>query len=63
MRGAIPPLPHMSSCRGAWLSTGYVFMAWCFVKNRNIFTFYLILPYFTYAKLYNILPVEERGMG
>jgi len=22
MRGAVPPLPHTSSCRGAYLSTG-----------------------------------------
>jgi hypothetical protein len=27
MRGAIPPLPQ------------YAFMAWCFVKQRDIFTF------------------------
>jgi hypothetical protein len=29
MRGAIPPFPH------------YVFMAWCLVKHRDNFTFYL----------------------
>jgi len=31
MRGAILPLPQ------------YVFMAWCLVKHRNNFTFYLLL--------------------
>jgi hypothetical protein len=31
MRGAIPPL------------TQYAFMAWCFVKHRNNFTYYLLL--------------------
>jgi hypothetical protein len=31
MRGAIPPLPE------------YVFMAWCIVKHRDNFTFYLYL--------------------
>jgi hypothetical protein len=25
MRGAIPPLPHTSSCRGAYLSPGKIF--------------------------------------
>jgi len=29
MRGAILSLLHTSSLHGAWLSTGYVFMAWC----------------------------------
>jgi hypothetical protein len=28
MGGAVPPLPHVSSCHGAWLGTEYVFMAW-----------------------------------
>jgi hypothetical protein len=31
MRGAIPPLPE------------YVLMAWCLVKHRDNFTFYLYL--------------------
>jgi hypothetical protein len=31
MRGAIPPLPQ------------YVFMAWCLVKHRDKFTFYVYL--------------------
>jgi hypothetical protein len=31
MRGAIPPLPQ------------YVFMAWCLVKHRDNFNFYLYL--------------------
>jgi hypothetical protein len=30
MRGAIPPLPQ------------YAFMAWCIVKHRDSFTFYLL---------------------
>jgi len=33
MRGAIPPLPHMSQC----------LMAWCLVKHRDNFTFTLPL--------------------
>jgi hypothetical protein len=39
MRGFIPPL--RTRIHGAWLSTGYVFMAWCIVKlkHRDIFTF------------------------
>jgi len=35
IRGAIPQLPHTSSCRGASLSTGYLFMAWYLVKRRE----------------------------
>jgi hypothetical protein len=31
MRGAIPPLSQ------------YAFMAWCFVKHRDNFTFYLLI--------------------
>jgi len=41
MRGVIPPLPYMSSCRGAYLSMRYIFMAWYLVKHRESFTFYL----------------------
>jgi hypothetical protein len=33
MRGAILPLPQ------------YVFMAWCLVKHRDIFAFYVYLHY------------------
>jgi len=40
MRGGIPTLTHTSSWGSAWLSTGYVFMAWYLVKTRH-FT----LPY------------------
>jgi hypothetical protein len=50
MRGTIPPLPQ------------YVFMAWCLVKHRDKFTFYLYissssrpaltLPILTRPKLY-----------
>jgi len=31
MRGSIPPLPH------------YVFMAWCLVEHRDIFTLFITL--------------------
>jgi len=31
---------HISSCHGVWLSTGYDFVAWYFVKHRDNFTFY-----------------------
>jgi hypothetical protein len=31
MFGSIPPHPHASLWRGAKLSCGYVFVAWCFV--------------------------------
>jgi hypothetical protein len=34
MRGAIPPIPQ------------YVFIAWCLVKYRNSFTFYLYTLHF-----------------
>jgi len=39
MCGAIPQLPHTSSGCGAYLSTGYVFLAWYLVKHRDMFTF------------------------
>jgi hypothetical protein len=39
MLGAIPPLLHTSSWRGAYLSVGYVYMAWYLVKPRDNFTF------------------------
>jgi hypothetical protein len=42
MRGAIPPLPQ------------YVFMAWCLVKHRDNFTFYL------YIKQKFLLHVPKR---
>jgi hypothetical protein len=35
MRGAIPPFPR------------YVFMAWCLVKHRDNFTFYILLNMIT----------------
>jgi len=38
MRGAISPFHNTSSWHGAWLSTGYVFMAWYLVKHRDNFT-------------------------
>jgi hypothetical protein len=38
MRGAIPPLSHISSCGGAYLSTDYTFMVCYFVKPEDIFT-------------------------
>jgi len=39
------PLPY-TSWRGAYLSTGFVFMAWYLVKHRHNFTFtlYLYIP-------------------
>jgi hypothetical protein len=58
-------IPHMPSWRGAWLSTGYVFMAWCLVEPRY-FTFtywpeppYMLAPLDTVVLLYlhvHILP-------
>jgi len=39
MRGAMSPFSHTSSCRGAYLSTGYVFMAWYLDNPRDNFTF------------------------
>jgi hypothetical protein len=46
MRGAIPPFPQ------------YVFMAWCLVKQRDNFTFYLYIyrelnPNGSWRKLHN----------
>jgi hypothetical protein len=38
MHVAIPLLPYKFMRRGAYLSTGYVFMAWYLVKYRNNFT-------------------------
>jgi hypothetical protein len=35
VRGAIPSLPHTSLWRGAWLNTGYVFVAWYLVQHRD----------------------------
>jgi len=37
IHGAIPPLLHTSSGRGAKLSTGYIFMTWYLVKDRDNF--------------------------
>jgi hypothetical protein len=36
MRGVIAPLPQY-----AFMVPQYAFMAWCLVKHRNNFTFYL----------------------
>jgi len=41
MCGALPSLPHTSSWRGAYLSTGYVFRAWYLVKHMETLTFTL----------------------
>jgi hypothetical protein len=38
MRGAIPPLPHTSSGRCAYLSMGHVLIVWYLVKRRDNFT-------------------------
>jgi len=43
MCGAIPPLPSTSSWRDAYLSNGYVFMAWYLVNHRDSFIVYLTL--------------------
>jgi len=40
MYGAIPPLTHTFAWHGAYLNTGYIFMTWYLVKDRD-FTFYL----------------------
>jgi len=39
MRGVIPPLPNESSRRGAYISSGYVFMVWNLVKRTGNFAF------------------------
>jgi hypothetical protein len=39
MRGAIPPLTHKSSWRGAELSKGHVLTTWDLVRHRDNFTF------------------------
>jgi hypothetical protein len=39
MHGAILSLPHMFSRHDAYLGTGYLFMAWYLVKQRDNFTF------------------------
>jgi len=38
MREAVPPLPHMVSWRGAYLSVPYVLMVWYLVKHGENFT-------------------------
>jgi hypothetical protein len=43
MHGTTPPVPHTSSWCGAYLSTGYIFMAWYLVKARD--NFYNLLQY------------------
>jgi hypothetical protein len=37
------PLPWERAAGGQWIFGSYVFMAWCLVKYRNNFTFYLYL--------------------
>jgi len=36
---AIPLLPHTSSWCGAYLSTGYIFMLWNFVKPGHLYLY------------------------
>jgi hypothetical protein len=58
MCGAIPQFPAMSSCHCAYLSTGYVFMAWYLVQHRD--KFYLPVSFkdgssfnnYSYAQLF-----------
>jgi hypothetical protein len=39
MRGIVTPILHLSSRRGAYLSTEYVLIAWHLVKKQDNFTF------------------------
>jgi hypothetical protein len=58
MRGAIPPLWH-DKCRGA-LSTGYVFMVWYLVKQRQLYL-YLTLLRITFHNNYTLIITSHWG--